>query len=321
MLISLEDRMKQYRRLYEILWFKNPRIKKKEIAAALGVDPRTASRRIEEAMEGSHILGPHVRKRSYANMKEYISFCSAKDPLETYTRLEKDSNISYHAKMTGFANSWIISKERVDISGEILVEAPRSDYYMSYAPDCSWNQALETIRNKIDDFSPLRYNPQCAIRTHWNETAEWDSEDENLLTYFRHNLRKTFIPVMREHLITTAKVYKFLAKLPTCCTVTTSYFPEGISEYDPYLFCFRTEYEDFIIDLFSQIPTSSLFFRVSDRLFVLAHLKKDIVRSNDFKGFQGFQPCLLSLTNKLLKKEIIHSEEHAIIEYHIAKNL
>ncbi|MGC1119714.1 MAG: winged helix-turn-helix domain-containing protein [Candidatus Methanofastidiosia archaeon] len=321
MLISLEDRMKQYRRLYELLWFKNPRIKKKEIAAALGVDPRTASRRIKEAIEGSHILGPHVRKRSYANMKEYVYLCNVKDPLETYARLEKDSNVFYHAKMAGFANFWIVSRERADVSGKVLVEAPRSDYHMSYAPNRSWNQALEVIRNKIDAFNPRAYEPQNTIKTYWNETAEWDSEDEKLLRYFKHDLRKTFTPVMRRHLITTAKIYKFLEKLSRYCTVTTSYFPEGISAYDPYLFCFRTEYEDFIIDLFSEIPTSSLFFKVSDRLFVLVHLKKDFVRSNDFKAFEAFEPCLLSLTNKLLRKEIIGSEEHAIIEYHVAKNL
>jgi hypothetical protein len=34
------------------------------------------------------------------------------------------------------------------------------------------------------------------------------------------------------------------------------------------MFMFETDYEDFIVDLFSELPTSTFFFKVANKLFV-----------------------------------------------------
>lgn len=63
----------------------------------------------------------------------------------------------------------------------------------------------------------------------------------------------------------------------------TRYFPEGAKAYDPYLFVFETDYEDFIVDLFSELPTSTFFFKVSDKLLMSGRMIKTSVRKVDLE--------------------------------------
>lgn len=62
--------------------------------------------------------------------------------------------------------------------------------------------------------------------------------------------------------ISVSKV-KFLENLLKCCTIATHYFPDGYLQYNPYLYKLRTDYCDFIVEQFSQLPTSSTFFKLS----------------------------------------------------------
>ncbi|MGC1119564.1 MAG: winged helix-turn-helix domain-containing protein [Candidatus Methanofastidiosia archaeon] len=318
---SLEAKMRHYRMIYEILWSQSPRISVKDISSALHIDPRTTSRRMKEAFDQGYIAGPQIRKRSYANMKEYMYFISCENPFPKYVSYSQDERVVYHARMAGFASLWIISRTPLDIKDAIVLEGYRSDYHLSYAPTHSWERAVKIMKASIETCYLNRYKPKEILKNRHNTYVQWDEEDEALHQYFKYNLRKPFSPVMRRHLITSGKIYAFLEKLPSCCTITTSYFPEGIASYDPYLFMFNTEYEDFIIDLFSQLPTSSFFFKVSDRLFLLAYVKRHLLRYDGLTMSGIGQLQIPILVKALLDKKIINSEDHAIVEYHWAKDL
>jgi hypothetical protein len=84
---------------------------------------------------------------------------------------------------------------------------------------------------------------------------------------------------------------------------------------------FETDYEDFVIDLFSLLPTGSFFFKVADKLLVYAHVEKASVRETGLKIHDVSQIQLLSLVNELKEKELIRSEFHSIFEYHWSKDL
>ncbi|MBU7000427.1 MAG: winged helix-turn-helix domain-containing protein [Theionarchaea archaeon] len=318
---SKEVRRRHYRAIYELFWSENARIHLKDIASRLRVNPRTARRRVEEAFSQGYVTGPQLRKRSYANMKEYVCFVNCENPTEAYLDLSQDAAVVYHARLAGFASLWVSSTRKVTIDGTPVIKGLRSDYHVSFAPYRSWEKAIEVMRGKIESFHPECYEPTSHISSHWDETITWDEEDEKLFRYFESDLRRIFVPVMKKHLISTGKIYQFLERLPQCCTVTTSFFPEGISAYDPYLFVFGTEYEDFIVDLFSQMPTSAFFFKVSDMLFLHAHVKKDLMRCEDLGAPSIRQLPIPGLISELLKKGIIESEEHAVVEYHWTKSL
>jgi len=271
MKIPPELRMAQLRRIYEVL-IQNFRITITDISKDLGIDRTTARNRVREAFDEGYISEPNVRKKSYLPFIEHVYFVHCKDPLEQYLRFSEDERIVYHAVMDGFANLWVISKEEIDIEGDILISGPRSDYHVAFAPNHSWKTAVKIMKEKVEKFDPDKYEPKGIIQIHWDETIEWDEEDEILYRYFKYDLRKPVTPLKREYSIATRKFKDWLKKLPEYCTIITRYFPGKRSSYDSYIFVFETDYEDFVIDLFSELPTSSLFFKVSNKLILYAYV-------------------------------------------------
>lgn len=316
-----ELRKHQYRTLYELLWSGNPRRYIKEIASILQVDPRTASTIMREAFEQGYVTTPQIRRRSYANIKEYVYFVNCKDPLEQYIRYSDNTNVVYHAVLIGFANLMIFSKKKMDIDGDVLIEGYRSDYYVAFAPDQSWESAVKVMQEKVENFNPGNYGPKERIKTHWDESILWDAEDEILFREFKYNLRKALTDIMRKHLISTTKIYEWFKRLPECCTVFTRYFPEGGSSYDPCLFMVETDYEDFIIDLFSELPTSSLFFKVSDKLFLSGRMLKTSWRRDDLDMSNITQLHIPLLLKDCKERGILKETADAIFRYHCSKDL
>jgi hypothetical protein len=104
------------------------------------------------------------------------------------------------------------------------------------------------------------------------------------------------------------------------CTVCIKYYPKGISAYDPYLFVFETDYEDFIVDLFSQLPTSAFFFTCKEKLFLYAHVEKASIRETGLDITDISQIKLLCLVDELIEKGVIKDEKRAILEYHWTKD-
>lgn len=314
----LEHRRTQYRAIYESL-NTCERIKVKELSSTLGVNRHTTSKRLKEAFEQGYILMPQIRKRSYTNLREYMYFANCEDTLESYITYSKDMNVVYHAVMSGFANIWVISTKKLAIECDVILEGYRSDYHVAYAPHRSWEKTMQVMRKKVKEFNPEEYEPKRCIKTHWDEPIEWDSEDETLYQEFKYNVRKPLTPIMKNNLISGQKIYEFLQRLPECCTVFTKYFPETISAYDPYLFMFETDYEDFIVDLFSELPTSSMFFKVADKLFLSVHMKKDSIRKVGLDMADIAQLWIPLLVGDLKNKGILTKEAHAIVEYHWGK--
>ncbi|MBU7016709.1 MAG: hypothetical protein HXS44_04325 [Theionarchaea archaeon] len=264
--VTEKDLKRDIRIIYDTFW-ENPRCPDSLITTLLGA--RIANPRMKMAYDCGYIVGPDVRKRSYINLREHMYFIKNRDPELMYMRLREDSNIIYHAKTIGFCNMWIIAKEKIDIKGEIILEGHRSDYYTSYAPNRTWETALRIMQEKINTFNPDTYNPQRIIHTRFDEIIDWDSEDELLYRYFKYDLRKPFTPLAKEGL-SKEKTEKFLNNLQNTCTVATHYYPDSLPMYDSYLFMIETDYEDFIIDLFSELPSSVSFFKISNKLFVSA---------------------------------------------------
>jgi hypothetical protein len=314
---QIAKKQRQYRTIYETL-FENYRISVKDISSILGV--QNATRRMQEAFQQQYIVGPEIRKRSYKNLKEYMYFVNCKDPDIVYPRYREDTTVIYHAVISGFSNFWVISKEKIDIEGDIILEGYRSDYHVAFAPNHSWDDTMQTIRKKVERFDPETYTPKGYIKTHFDESVEWDSKDELLYKYFKYYVRNPFTPLVKNYSISRDKFRNWQETLPECCSITTSYYPDKAQAYDHCLFMFETDYEDFIIDLFSEFPASSWFFKVSDKLFLYAHVRRKYIRSSNLLSApnRSFIPLL---GNKLLERGILKSKARASIEYDWGKDL
>ena len=313
MKFSQKLRQAQYRTIYE-LFDKTPRIQIKQVQEILGVSRDTATKRIKEAVDEGYIFQPQLRKKSFLNFIEHVYFVKCKDPLKMFDELYKNKDVIYHALMEGFADLWIVAKKEIDIDG-VVVHGIRSDYHISYAPDRIWEKAMQIMREMVEAFDPHQYTPEGIIKTHWDESVEWTIFDETLFDEFNYDLRKPLEPLVKvKYDIWSGKAYEWLEKLPECCTILTSFFPKTISEYDSYLFMMETDYEDFIIHLFSQLPTSVWFFKVSGKLFVHTWLDRGSMRETVRRLKDISRLHIRSLLRDMVTKGIIKSEVHATVE-------
>ena len=311
---------KQYRDIFELIC-KDPRIEITTLSEELGLDRETVTNRLNEACKQGRIIGPQIRRRSYQNFSEYVYLVNCKDPLELFLQYIKNRNITYHAVMEGSPNLWVTSKEKISIEGDVLASGLRSDYYMSFPPHHSWETAIKAMNKKGRRFDPEDYQQKGVIQNHWDKTIEWSEEDKKLFRELKYNLRKPLTPLIRKCGISGRKAWNWLERLPECCSILTSYFPDTISAYDPYLYIFETDYEDFLIDLFSELPTSCLFFKVSDKLILYAYIDREFLRNTDLQENRISKLHIPLLIRSLQKKGIIRKRAHGIVTYHWRKDI
>ena len=318
MRVAHEQQMKGYRAIFDLLNH-DPRIQYNKIAEIIGVDGRTASNRLREAVEKGIIVGPQVRKKSFSNFRTYVYLSQVQDPLELFDQYTRNKDVIYHELLDGVFNLHVISKEKLDIEGVVLEGIP-SDYYISYPPDRPWGRAIDTMRTMVAWFNPEEYVPKGYITTHWDEPVNWSDTDEILYQEFKYDLRKPLEPLVKDkYHIWSGNGYDFLKRLPHACTAITCYFPETARAYDPHLFLVGTEYEDFVIEVFSQLPTTCWFQRVSDALMVnVWTLKRPLYQANVLIDNVAVLQIPL-LLRELVKKGIVRKEERAEIKWHWRK--
>jgi hypothetical protein len=309
----------EYRTIFESL-YGTPRIHVKFLSKAMKLRPSTTSKKMRKARDMGYIVGPHLKRKSFANFPEYVYFLDCKDPLELYLQYSEDQDIVYHAGMDGFSNLWVISKKEIEVDG-LLYGGRRSDYYLSFPPDCSWDDSIKNMWHMLQQFNPEEYIPQNLIQTHWDQYVAWNDIDETLFREFKYDLRKPLTPLMKKYYIFSEEINEWLERLPQYCTIATYYFPESMAAYDPYLFMFETDYEDFIIGLFSQLPTTSFFFKAANRLFAHVLMNRQYLR-NTSSGIDDVNQLHIPLMIRELKKRrIVKNHARALVAYHCRKDL
>lgn len=314
-----EDRKRHYRMIYE-LFDKKPRIYVKKISEKLGIDPSTAAKLVDEVSSLGIVTGPQVRLRSYQNTAEYVYFINSNRPTKLFNEYVENMDISYHTKMIGFCNLWINSITEIDVKGDTVLQGRRSDYFYSCARNRTWEDSFQFMQKKVEEFDAESYRPKGLIKTHFDETIEWTETCEKLYREFKYDLRKKLGPIMKTHHIGAEKIYEWLGKIPNHCSIVTGYFPEGISAYESLLYMVETAYEDFVIEVFSELPATTVFFKVNDTLFLYVHTPRQFMRSYDHQAFLKtiYLPLLM---DELVEKGIIESETCATAQFSWGKSI
>ena len=314
----IKKKKRDYRLVFKTIW-DYPLISPKDAAKLLKWQPTRYGTRLSEALDLGIIIGPHIKLRSFQNLKVHIYFANSEDPMEAFLKYKEDNNIIYHARMDGFADLMVISKEKININ--TVFEGIPTDYYVSFPPNICWDKSIDSIWGKIDKFHIEGYVPLHIIKSHWDEKIEWTETDEILYGKFKYNIRKSKTSIIRESGIQRKVINEWLEKVFKYCDILTYYYPESASFYEPILYMIETDYEDFLIDIFSELPTSSLFFKVKDRLFMHLHIDKRFIRNsvstiNDISGLH-----LPLIIRDLKKKGIIKSSNRAIFASYWRKNI
>jgi len=92
-------------------------------------------------------------------------------------------------------------------------------------------------------------------------------------------------------------------------------------KYNPVLYMFETDYEDFIIELFSELPTSCFFFKVSDKLFSRMYIDREFLGNLDSDIADVNQLHIPMILRTLTKKGILKRRTRAVISHHCRKDL
>jgi len=274
---------------------------------------------IEEAIKQGIFYYPQLRKRSYSNTRQYTYFLKSPDSFGVFTDLMEDNRVTYHAKITGYLNVWIVSNQKLDFP-DSLIEGYRSDYHFIKAPNQSWDTAIGRIHEMIDTFDTKEYEPTNYLNLRLHKRIHFPPEYEIMYHYFKTNSRKPLTPLMRRHKIPTDTIDQFFSNITKLFTVAVPYYPGGISTYEPWLFQIDINYEDFVIDIFSELPTTSLHFKVNNKLFCYIYGKLELIRSvTEKKDICKIQiPWIM---HKLRKRGIITHEQHGLVDCYWIKPL
>ena len=285
----------------------NPRIPKLQMARIFHVNPLTLNRWWNAAIEKKIIIPPVFRRKSYSNFREYFYFLNVKDPHKLYELFQiKDLPLIYFSVHIGSWNFQIISREPLDFLENVLFSGPRSDYLVSIPPnrtfkDC--NKKVNAILRNLDVLE-LRESP---LTFHNEEYTPWDENDEAIYWNICNDLRKPFASVVKSSKTYNDKTWTWFKNRDKFGDTITMFFPEGETSYQVSLFCIDTEYDSLIIDIFSELPTSSVFYKICDQLMMCIYLPffpSPDARALPFKA--------LSI---LKKEELVVDYTNSIVQY------
>jgi hypothetical protein len=289
------------------LLLEDPRISKTQIARKLNVNPNTAYLWFNEAIEKKIIIPPIFRRKAFTNFKEYFYFLNVKHPHLLYEELQKSTDISYFCVQTGFANFQIISKVPLDPKGKIVLEGTRSDYHVTIPPECTFGQSIQQIRKKLDNLTSYENKPS-PLTSYRKKYEPWDEKDEEIYWSVCDEVRRPIREIIRDLDTYADKVIGWFRKRDEFGHTIITYFPDGESSYLPSLFSIKTEYDALLIDLFSCLPVSNVFYRLDDRLILWINIPffpSPEARILPFK--------ILSI---LKKEELVDDYTNSVVQYH-----
>ncbi|MBU7031542.1 MAG: hypothetical protein HXS53_03345 [Theionarchaea archaeon] len=303
----LTDSDKRYLK-YQIFYhrFDDPWISNKKVAKRTAHSISTVNRYAHEA-EDEHVLTvPQAYLKPHPEINSAL--LQFEDKHKAFNILKAHPRVGY---LCIFHGSWDVM---VSYNGTIdFTDIPgyRGEVTMGYrgiihtprVPFTTWQSALK----KIDTILSQEEYEQELFFTQIPCTPDWDEEEWHLFYYFTHNLRKSFNDLRKRIPISWRKFEAWKKSLFDYCVHFQAYYPEGYDAYNIKTFCFQTDYETFIVDLFSHLPATPVFSNVGD------HILLDISVPNDHLQ----QVKIFELISQLIEKDIISHciDGYTVIEW------
>lgn len=288
---------------------KDIRIPVTHMAKKLKVNPKTADDWWTTAIKNRIIIPPVLRRRSFLNFRERIYFVRVDDPHSLYEQLKKSKDILYYSVQTGFADFQIITEHPLSLKLDIVLSGERSNYFVSVPPCCTFEESILRIENRLEKVSKSTRIPSPLIYQK-KSYAPWDELDEAIYRAICNDLRKPFAHIMKSTGSYSNKLMDWMRRRDKFGNTITMFFPEGESSYQLSLFCINMSrrYDWILIDLFSQLPTSSVFYRIKRKVIMCIYLP--------FFPSPDARIIVRSVLSKLQKKELVKSYTNSIVEYY-----
>lgn len=275
------------------------------IARILKVNPKTAEVWWRNAVKKRIIIPPIFRRKSFANFREHFYFIRTEDPHESFQRIKSMQDVMYCTVQTGFSDMQIVSRVPLNLKEEIVLAGERSDYFVSTPKNHTFEKANRTIDKKLEATDDIQCPPSPLLFRE-EAYAPWDDLDEAIYLSINGNLRKTWARVLEESEAYNDKIMKWFRNRDSFGHTIAMFFPEGERAYQPAIFAVETENDSLLIDLFSELPTSSVFYRLDKYVVMVLCLSYPLIARS----------MVRRVLSHLQKKELINTYINSVIEYY-----
>jgi hypothetical protein len=274
------------------------------VARHFNVNNKTGASWIDAAFEKKIIRPPVIKKRSYTNLREYYYFIDHDDPHHLYETLQGLKDITYFTVHTGFANFQIVSSAPIDPPGRTILAGHRSDFHVSVPPDYGFEESLSYIKQRLGNLDTVHHSPSPLVFR--DQTySPWDEDSETMYLELCNDFRKPFVDVLRNTHTYTNKLWSWIKTIDDFGHVIVMYFPHGLGSYQATVYCIETEYDSLLIDIFSLLPVSTVFYRVSNKLLMSVYLPYSL----------DGRFIVRKVLSTLKKKELVEKYTNSIVEY------
>lgn len=275
--LTREEKLRRYHAIYDQIYF-NPRVHVHEISKNLKLARNTVSSYLEYMYESEILFGPELRLKYFPGLDEYVYLAKFDDPYAAFDELQRDPDVMYCSMFLGDWNVMIMSGKDYDPSGitgfeKLLLEGERLDNITPRVPLRDWKVALRMMKEEASEFSADSMRERNFVT---NGPPVWDDEEWKLFYEYKYNFRKKVTPVLRKHLISSDKFYRWIDTLPQHVNVNLRFYPDGYGNYTHFTFFFKTNYSKAVISLFSNLPTSPTCIEVGGGIIIMLNIKSPL---------------------------------------------
>jgi len=297
--IKLEDMPYIY---YEEL-SKNPRVPTNHLAKRVKVARNTAAKYLDEFIEERILFSPQLRIKMTTQMVEYVYLLKTKDPLSFSKILTNHNSVFYTCMLGGAFNILFMSYTPLTISHlhgyeNTILAGIRSDYVVPKVPNRDFSTGWKAMMEKMENQNPPE---KSMIPNSLPEGGKWTPELWELYNYLKYDVRIGFTPLVKKFKFKTTTFYSRNKDVLNLTDVFVPYYPLGEKRYTSFYLLFKTDYQQFIIESFGELPVYSTHMRIKD--FLLSYVKIP---------FGPIGEPFLQVISLWQHKGIIESFEHSI---------
>ncbi len=258
------DKLPRYHQIYEQL-YENPYIYQTNIAKNTPFSRSTVSTYLAEMYDNLILQGPFIFVKPAKNYHEYVYYLEVNNQLSVYKSLSENPHVIEVTACSGDWNISMVTDCLFDVSTvegfrKIVYQGIKGVTHLSKVTSVDWDHSMEKVQNIIS-------TPENQS-TLYEEIAinPWSEKEWCLYRYFKSNVRKKVMPILREHKIQFQHYQKWVSQLPEIAVIQPAFYPHTFPTYFVFDFLFESAYHQHLTTVLGLLPPTSVFFSAGDHV-------------------------------------------------------